>query len=82
MRKLAFIRLIFSPPGSLLRLSSMRQSREIGVADVEVFLSMLANERKVSASTHNQAHRNFLSAARLMRRALLIKLRIAAFLIA
>jgi site-specific recombinase XerD len=25
------------------------------VADVEAFLSMLANERKVSASTHNQA---------------------------
>ena len=29
--------------------------REMGVADVEAFLSMLANERKVSASTHNQA---------------------------
>lgn len=27
----------------------------MGVADVEAFLSMLANERKVSASTHNQA---------------------------
>ena len=33
----------------------MRHPREMGVADVETFLSMLANERKVSASTHNQA---------------------------
>ena len=33
----------------------MRHPRELGVANVEVFLSMLANERKVSASTHNQA---------------------------
>jgi site-specific recombinase XerD len=33
----------------------MRHPREMGVADVEAFLSMLANERKVSASTHNQA---------------------------
>jgi len=33
----------------------MRHPRELGVADVEAFLSMLANERKVSASTHNQA---------------------------
>jgi integron integrase len=32
----------------------MRHPRELGVADVEAFLSMLANERKVSASTHNQ----------------------------
>ena len=31
----------------------MRQPRELGVADVEAFLSMLANERKVLASTHN-----------------------------
>ena len=51
----------------------MRQSREIGVANVEAFLSILANEPKVSASTHNQAHSNSLSAARLMRRALQIK---------
>ena len=29
--------------------------REMGVADVEAFLSMLAHERKVSASTHNQS---------------------------
>ena len=33
----------------------MRHPREMGVADVETVLSMLANERKVSASTHNQA---------------------------
>lgn len=33
----------------------MRHPREMGVADVEAFLSMLANERKVSASTHNQS---------------------------
>ena len=33
----------------------MRHPREMGVADVEAFLSMLANERKASASTHNQA---------------------------
>ena len=33
----------------------MRHPREMGVMDVEAFLTMLANERKVSASTHNQA---------------------------
>ena len=33
----------------------MRHPREMGVTDVEAFLSMIANERKVSASTHNQA---------------------------
>ena len=33
----------------------MRHPRELGAADVEAFLSMLTNERKVSASTHNQA---------------------------
>ena len=33
----------------------MRHPRELGVTDVEAFLSMLANERMVSASTHNQA---------------------------
>ncbi len=33
----------------------MRHPCMMGVADVEAFLSMLANERKVSASTHNQA---------------------------
>ena len=33
----------------------MRHPRDMSVAEVEAFLSMLANERKVSASTHNQA---------------------------
>lgn len=33
----------------------MRHPREMGVAEVGVFLSMLPNEHKVSASTHNQA---------------------------
>jgi site-specific recombinase XerD len=33
----------------------MRHPRDMGIADVEAFLSMLANDRKVSASTHNQA---------------------------
>jgi site-specific recombinase XerD len=33
----------------------MRHPRDMGVQDVEAFLSMMANERKVSASTHNQA---------------------------
>lgn len=32
----------------------MSLPRELGVVDVEAFLSILANERKVSASTHNQ----------------------------
>ena len=34
---------------------SMRHPREMGAADVEAFLTMLATQRKVSASTHNQA---------------------------
>jgi integron integrase len=38
-----------------VQLGGMRHPRELGVTDVEAFLSMLANERKVSASTHNQA---------------------------
>ncbi len=33
----------------------MRHPREMGVREVEAFLTMLACERKVSASTHNQA---------------------------
>jgi site-specific recombinase XerD len=40
---------------SAAQTGSMRHPREMGVADVEAFLSMLANERKVSASTHNQS---------------------------
>ena len=33
----------------------MRHPRDMGNREVEAFLSMMANERKVSASTHNQA---------------------------
>ncbi|MDZ4145666.1 MAG: integron integrase [Burkholderiales bacterium] len=33
----------------------MKHPRAMGAAEVEAFLSMLATERKVSASTHNQA---------------------------
>ena len=33
----------------------MRHSRDMGAAEVEAFLNMLVNERKVSASTHNKA---------------------------
>ncbi|APW48457.1 integron integrase [Rhodoferax antarcticus] len=33
----------------------MRHPRDMGAPEVEAFLSMLANERKVSSSTHNQA---------------------------
>ncbi len=33
----------------------MRHPREMGAREVEEFLTMLATERKVSASTHNQA---------------------------
>ena len=33
----------------------MRHPRDMGAPEVEAFLSMLATERKVSASTHNQA---------------------------
>src|SRR5882724_9176600 len=32
-----------------------RHPRDMGAGEVEAFLSMLANERQVSASTHNQA---------------------------
>jgi integron integrase len=34
---------------------AMRHPREMGTSEVEAFLTMLATERKVSASTHNQA---------------------------
>ncbi len=33
----------------------MRHPRDMGAPEVQAFLSMLASERKVSASTHNQA---------------------------
>ena len=37
------------------REGQMQHSRIIGAPGVEAFLTMLATERKVSASTHNQA---------------------------
>ncbi|WP_082454236.1 site-specific integrase [Thiomonas bhubaneswarensis] len=37
---------------------SMRHPRDMGAPEVQKFLSMLANERQVSASTHNQALRS------------------------
>ena len=37
------------------RIGQMRHPREMGAPEVETFLSMLANDRNVSASTHNQA---------------------------
>ena len=33
----------------------MKHPRDMGAREVEAFLTMLATERKVSASTHNQA---------------------------
>jgi hypothetical protein len=33
----------------------MKHPRDMGASEVEVFLTMLASDRKVSASTHNQA---------------------------
>jgi len=44
-----FIRWSAPQPGG------MHHPRDMGVQEVEAFLSMMANERKVSASTHNQA---------------------------
>lgn len=38
-----------------IRFHAMRHPREMGRAEVEAFLSMLANERKVAPSTHRQA---------------------------
>ena len=37
------------------RHGQMRHPRDMGAPEVEAFLTMLANERQVSASTHNQA---------------------------
>lgn len=37
------------------RSGEMRHPRDMGAAEVEAFLNMQANERKVSASTHSQA---------------------------
>ena len=44
-----FIRWI-APQGA-----GMRHPRDMGVTEVEAFLTMMATERKASASTHNQA---------------------------
>lgn len=38
-----------------IRFHRLRHPREMGAADVEAFLSHLANQRKASASTHKQA---------------------------
>jgi integron integrase len=38
-----------------IRWHGLRHPREMGAREVEAFLTMLATERKVSASTHNQA---------------------------
>ncbi|MBL8309270.1 MAG: integron integrase [Burkholderiales bacterium] len=38
-----------------IRFHGVRHPREMGVVEVEAFLMFLANERKVSASTHKQA---------------------------
>jgi len=38
-----------------IRWHGMRHPREMGGRELEAFLTMLATERKVSASTHNQA---------------------------
>jgi integron integrase len=38
-----------------IRWHGLRHPRDMGAAEVEAFLSMLAVQRKVSASTHNQA---------------------------
>ena len=44
-----FVRWNATQPGG------MRHPKDMGARDVEAFLSMMANERKVSASTQNQA---------------------------
>ncbi|MDO9405891.1 MAG: phage integrase N-terminal SAM-like domain-containing protein [Polaromonas sp.] len=44
-----FVRWSATQPGG------MRHPGDMGARDVEAFLSMMANERKVSSSTHNQA---------------------------
>ena len=44
-----FVRWSATQPGG------MRHPRDMSAYDVEAFLSMMANERRVSASTHNRA---------------------------
>jgi site-specific recombinase XerD len=38
-----------------IRWHGLKHPRDMGAAEVEAFLSMLAAQRKVSSSTHNQA---------------------------
>ncbi len=38
-----------------IRWHGLKHPREMGATEIEAFLAMLANERRVSASTHNQA---------------------------
>jgi site-specific recombinase XerD len=38
-----------------VRFHERRHPRDMGPADVEAYLTMLANRRRVAASTHNQA---------------------------
>ena len=38
-----------------VRWSGLRHPRELGVAEVQAYLVMLANERRVAAATHRQA---------------------------
>jgi hypothetical protein len=38
-----------------VRRHDLKHPRDMGAAEVEAFLTMLATERRVSASTHNQA---------------------------
>jgi hypothetical protein len=38
-----------------IRFHGRRHPREMGAAEVEAYLTMLANRRRVAASTHNQA---------------------------
>ena len=37
-----------------IRWHGMRHPRDMGAPEVQAFLSLLANERRVSASTHNE----------------------------
>ena len=57
MVKIIIIIYLFFHPWSATQPSDMRHPRAMEVADVETFLSMLANERKVSASTQPSAQR-------------------------
>ena len=41
---------------SATQAGGMRHPRDMAAHDIAAFLPMMANDRKVSASTHNQAH--------------------------